>query len=221
MINEVSLIRISFIFSIIAFANLFFKQSETLKNITIGVFSSSLVVFGTTLASYLCHELTEEYFIKRDSLDLYFCISMFEKAKSTDDIEEIVCAANYISDTIEKIHKRSINELNYYVIYKTKKSAAYNKLLIELLNSRDLTIEFGYYMKIISQHRLYATQHTHYEAISDNKNVQSYESHLTKRITALKNIINDNMAVIYGVSQWDICKEQIDKKLNVLMEVKM
>ena len=221
MINEVSLIRISFIFSIIAFANLFFKQSETLKNITIGVFSSSLVVFGTTLASYLCHELTEEYFIKRDSLDLYFCISMFEKAKSTDDIEEIVCAANYISDTIEKIHKRSINELNYYVIYKTKKSAAYNKLLIELLNSRDLTIEFGYYMKIISQHRLYATPNTHYEAIRDNKNVRSYESRLMKRITALKSIINDNMAVIYGVSEWDICKEQIDKKLNSLMEVKM
>lgn len=221
MINEVSLIRVSLIFSIIAFANLFFKQSETSKNITIGVFSSSLVVFGTTLASYLGHKLTEEYFIKRDSLDLYFCICMFEKAKSTDDIEEIVCAANYISNTIEKIHKRSINELNYYVIYKTEKSVAYNKLLIELLNSRDLPVKLEYYMKNIFQHRLYGIPNTHYEAVRDDKNVQNYEYRLTKRIAALKSIINDNMAIIYGVSEWNVYKKQEAKKINALMETKI
>ena len=221
MINEISLIEISLFFSIIAFANLFFKQSDTLKNIIIGIFSSSLVVFGTTLASYLCHKAAEEYLIKRDSLDLYFCISMFEKAKSTDDIEKIIYAANYISDAIENIHKRSINELNYSTIYSTEKSTAYNTLLIALLNSRDLSIGFGYYVKSISQYDRYGTQHTNYEAIRDNKNVQNYESRLTKRITALKSIINDKMAVIYGVSEWNVYKEQETKKINALMEVKM
>ena len=215
MINEVTICRLTLLLAILSIINLFFRQSETSRSITVGILSSSIVVLLTTLISYSNNKLQEEYHIQRNSENLYLCIYTLDEYKGTKKVDKIMFAINHLSNTIENIHKRYFDNLSYYTFFNTAKSKAYANLLSELQKTKELILPLRYLEELAYKFSLKRDLNSGNDKYSKDKKLQDAKDSIYEDISQLKDVIDRNMAIILGKEEWNKRKDMIAKSINI------
>lgn len=215
MINEVTICQTTLFLVFLSIINLFFQQNEISRSITVGVLSSSIVLFLSTYLSYSNNKIQEEYRIRRNAMNLYICICILNMYKEMNNVDKIKFAINDLSNTIEDIHNIYFDDLSYYTFFNTAKSKAYANLLSELQKTKELILPLKYLEEMSYEFSLKRDLNAGNDKYSKDKKLQDAKDSIYEDISQLKDVIDRNMAIILGKEEWNKRKDMITESINI------